>query len=269
MGKKLEVKSGDRYWRLTIIEEVEPYIYSSGYKERMVKCRCDCGNPTIVRLKDLRSGKTQSCGCLQFKTNKYDLSGEYGIGYTSNTNEPFYFDLEDYELIKDYCWHISKGYVTTLDRTTGKRILLHRLVMHPENDEVVDHINRDKLDNRKANLRVCTSSDNAKNRGTRKNNVSGVTGVIWNKQASKWEARINMRGKRIHLGVFTDINEAIKVRIHSELEMFGEYAPTYNYFTEEQRKAILSDRIPSEEMVKILNQKSIDKQYPACYNKDK
>ena len=260
MGKKLEVKSGDRYWRLTIIEEVTSYIYSSGYKERMVKCRCDCGSPTIVRLKDLRSGKTQSCGCLQFKTNKYDLSGEYGIGYTSNTNEPFYFDLEDYELIKDYCWHISnKGYVTTLDRTTGKRILLHRLVMHPENDEVVDHINRDKLDNRKANLRVCTSSDNAKNRGTRKNNVSGVTGVIWNKQASKWQAIINVSGKRKHLGYFTDINEAIRVRIHSELEMFGEYAPTYNYFTEEQRKAILNDRIPSEEMVKILNQKSIDK----------
>ena len=269
MGKKLEVKSGDRYWRLTIIEEVEPYIYSSGYKERMVKCRCDCGNPTIVRLKDLRSGKTQSCGCLQFKTNKYDLSGEYGIGYTSNTNEPFYFDLEDYELIKDYCWHISKGYVTTLDRTTGKRILLHRLVMHPENDEVVDHINRDKLDNRKANLRVCTSSDNAKNRGTRKNNVSGVTGVIWNKQASKWEARINMSGKRIHLGAFTDINEAIRVRIHSELEMFGEYAPTYNYFTEEQRKAILNDEVSSEEIVKLLNQKSVDKQQSECYTKDR
>ena len=259
MGRKIEVKSGDKYGRLTILEEVQPHTYPNGYKERMVKCRCDCGSPTIVRLKDLRSGKTQSCGCLQFKTNKYDLSGEYGSGYTSNINEPFYFDLEDYELIKDYCWHISKGYVMTLDRTTGKRILLHRLVMHPEKDEVVDHINRDKLDNRKANLRVCTSSDNAKNRGTRKNNVSGVTGVTWNKQASKWEARINMSGKRIHLGAFTDINEAIRVRIHSELEMFGEYAPTYNYFTEEQRKAILSDRMPSEEMVKILNQKSIDK----------
>ena len=269
MGRKIEVKNGDTYGRLTILEEVTSYIYSSGYKERMVKCRCDCGSPTIVRLKDLRSGKTQSCGCLQFKTNKYDLSGEYGIGYTSNTNEPFYFDLEDYDKIKDYCWCIDNGYVVSTDRTTGKKVQLHRLIMHPEKDEDIDHINRNKLDNRKANLRVCTSSDNAKNRGTRKNSVSGVTGVTWNKQASKWEARINMSGKRIHLGLFTDINEAIRVRIRSELEMFGEYAPTYNYFTEEQRKAILSDSIPSEEIVKILNQKGIDKQYSTCYNKDR
>ena len=43
------------------------------------------------------------------KYNKYDLSGEYGIGWTSNTNQEFYFDLEDYDKIKDYCWIYNKG----------------------------------------------------------------------------------------------------------------------------------------------------------------
>ena len=278
MGKKLEVKSGDRYGRLTVIEEVEPKIYSSGYKERRFKCQCDCGNTTIVTLKKLRNGHTSSCGCLQkqkaseanSKVNKFDLSGEIGIGYTSK-GERFLFDKEDFELIKDYCWYINNnhGYVRTTDKITGKRILLHRLVMHPKKEENVDHINHDKLNNCKSNLRVCTSSNNAKNRSANKNSVSGVTGVVWKKRENKWVAQINVGGKYMHLGYFALKEEAIRARIKAELEFYKEYAPTYNYFTREQIQAILNDEMPSEEIVKILNQKGIDKQYSECYNKDR
>ena len=96
--KKIEVKSGDRYGMLTVLEEVAPYVAPSGEKKRRVKCKCDCRGTTIVRIDSLRKGDTLSCGCLQkqkvsevsSKTNKYDLSGECGIGYICN-GDAFYF----------------------------------------------------------------------------------------------------------------------------------------------------------------------------------
>ena len=74
--------------------------------------------------------------------NVYDLSGEYGIGYTLK-GEPFWFDLEDYDLIKDYCWHYTqKGYLEATNAETRKAIKLHRLVMGVINPKVqVDHKN--------------------------------------------------------------------------------------------------------------------------------
>ena len=274
--KKIEIKNGDRYGRLTIIEEVEPYIRPSGCKVRVFKCKCDCGNPTVVDLNSLRSGNTASCGCLQkqrvseanSKANEYNLTGEIGIGYTSN-GEQFLFDKEDYKLIKNYCWCINEGYVAAKERSTGKYIRLHSLIMHPGKNEVVDHINHDTRNNCKNNLRICSQANNAKNTSRKKNNTSGISGVTWHKQRNKWQANINVSGRRIHLGVFTSKADAIRTRVKAELEFYKEYAPTYNYFTREQRKAILNDEMPSEEIVKLLNQKSIDKQYSTCYNKDR
>ena len=78
-------------------------------------CRCDCGNVKSIR-RDTLLNNIISCGCktkeLRYLANKkyntYDLTGEYGIGWTSNTNEEFYFDLEDYDKIKEYCWARNK-----------------------------------------------------------------------------------------------------------------------------------------------------------------
>ena len=118
------------------------------------------------------------------KYNQYDLSGEYGIGWTSNTNKEFYFDLEDYDKIKNYCWreYTQKdcGHVTlrTRDRESGKNIMMHWLVF----EKYCDHINRNPLDNRKSNLRSATAKENARNCSVAKNNTSGVIGVTWNKR---------------------------------------------------------------------------------------
>ena len=83
--------------------------------EKRWVCQCSCSTSKTIEVTGsrLRSGETRSCGCLQKelarkrveKENKYDLiSCDYGIGYTTNTNEPFYFDLEDYDKIKKYHW---------------------------------------------------------------------------------------------------------------------------------------------------------------------
>jgi hypothetical protein len=76
----------------------------------------------------------------------------------------------------------------------------------------VDHINHQRDDNRIANLRLATNTENGRNRSLSTNNTSGVTGVYWEKREGKWRATIKANGKRIHLGCFYNIECAIAAR---------------------------------------------------------
>lgn len=105
--------------RLTVIKQDEDYISPNSERKAQWLCECSCEehNKIVVLGTLLKRGVIRSCGCLHreqaaingknnHKTNVYDLTHEYGIGYTSK-NEQFLFDIEDYELIKDYCWHYN------------------------------------------------------------------------------------------------------------------------------------------------------------------
>ena len=224
--------TGQKFGRLTVIRKAE------NPSEAHIKwlCECECGNFITTRGTSLRSGITKSCGCLvsdkirecnkaNKKCNVYDLTGDYGIGYASNTNEPFYFDLEDYDKIKDYYWSANTdGYMySTCD---DEYILMHRLIIDENNPEMqVDHFNRNRKDNRKENLKSVTPQHNNWNRGMNQNNKSGVTGVRWNKEAQKWVAYI----MRKHLGTFNRFEDAVKARKKAEQKYFGEYS--YNNIT--------------------------------------
>ncbi len=82
----------------------------------------------------------------------------------------------------------------------------------------IDHINRVKDDNRLSNLRSVTKTENLKNMPKFKNNTSGVTGVHWSKLSGKWSAYIQLEGKRMHLGFFTDKSDAIAARKAAEIK---------------------------------------------------
>ena len=154
------------------------------------------------------------------KYNTYDLTGEYGIGYTSK-GEEFYFDLEDYDKVKDYCWNKHKEYIAT--RNVSGYILFHRLVMGISDENIaVDHINHNKSDNRKNNLRFVTDSQNSMNRCISSHNTSGITGV--NKCNGKWTARIGVNTKRIFLGNYDNFFEAVKARKEAEEKYYKEYS---------------------------------------------
>ena len=166
------------------------------------------------------------------KYNIYDLSGEYGIGYTRK-GEKFYFDLEDYDKIKDYCWHLHithNGYKQLRAKIPGegKHIYMHILLGY----KGYDHIDRNPLNNRKDNLRQATITENARNRSRYKNNTSGFIGVFWDKKKSKWCANIAVDKKHKHLGYFNNKNDAIKVRLEAEAKYFKEFAPQKNLFEE-------------------------------------
>ena len=152
------------------------------------------------------------------KYNKYDLkSFEYGIGYTLK-GEEFYFDLEDYDKIKDYCWHINKKYACT--KYKNNRIMMHRLIMNCPKDKVVDHINGNTLDNRKSNLRICTQHENSYNKVKGKNNTSGYKGVSWDKNANKWSVRLHNK----YLGLYNSLEEAVKVSKEFDKNEYGEFS---------------------------------------------
>ena len=230
--------------RLTVLYQTEDHISSGGQHFARWMCQCSCNEKNIfpVRQEYLRSGHTKSCGCLvddtvarprpdRRKLNTYDLSGEYGIGWTHNTNREFYFDLEDYDKIKNYCWRedISpNGYSMLKTRVEDKQVLMHNLLGFIN----YDHKNRNSLDNRKSNLRQCTVVENCRNRSKRSDNTSGVIGVTWHKPLQKWRATINLNKKLTHIGYYTNKNDAIVARLKAEFEHYGEFAPQKNLFQE-------------------------------------
>jgi len=234
---KAEDLTGQKFNRLTVIKRVDK---PETRKNRGVYwlCKCDCGNERlpIASTGELKSNNTKSCGCLNIeriiernkinkkKYNTYNLTGEYGIGYTDRGKE-FYFDLEDYNKIKDYCWHIDgKGYVIN-SKNKNEKICFHRLVTDCEDDKIVDHKNGHKTrnDNRKNNLRKCDYLENAWNRKISINNTSGCTGVDYIKNQNKWRTSIVVNKEQINIGVFNTIDEAIEARGLAEDKYYGEF----------------------------------------------
>lgn len=229
--------------RIVVLQQIEDYVSPSGkhYSQWLCECMCDEHNRFVALGQDIRDGGTKSCGCLQEelglrrkKYNTYDLSGEYGIGWTSNTNEEFYFDLEDFDKIKDYCWSVgnrNKNYkrIVSYDNISSKGILLHSLIT---GYKLCDHINRDTFDNRKSNLREVTHQENMRNHSIRCDNVSGFTGVYFQKARNKWRSQIEIDGRSKHLGCFENKEDAIRARLKAEAKYYGEFAPQRHLFEE-------------------------------------
>lgn len=219
------------FGRLKVIKRVEDYISPKGKHNPQWLCQCECGSPPkIVSGNSLKQGLIKSCGCLQkeiarnlkkseIKTNKYDFKTDYVVGYDSN-NKQFYFDLEEYNKIKDYYWYVeTNGYVRCL--RDGKKIYLHRLIMQCPSNLCVDHINHKPNDNRKCNLRIVTKQQNNQNKIP--NTASMVSGVYQDERNGKWYARITVNYKSISLGTFDKIEDAINARKEAEIKYFGEY----------------------------------------------
>lgn len=244
MVKVKEDLTERQFGRLTVICQAEDYVAPSTgkhYARWLCECSCDEHNRVIADSVSLKNGKTVSCGCVKKekaaqhckdmrKTNTYDLSGRYGIGWTSNTNQEFYFDLEDYDAIKNYCWSekiYSDGYRVLCSRDkNGKIVKMTSLLGF----KYYDHEDRNPLNNRKSNLRLATSSDNMSNRSVFKNNKSGITGVWWDKKRNYWRAYIRKDNKQYHLGIFVSKQDAIIARLRAEIKYFGKFAPQKHLF---------------------------------------
>lgn len=124
-------------------------------------------------------------------------------------------DKDDYESVKDIKWFFDGRYAAN---KIGKKIYLHRILMKSPKGEVVDHINGDKLDCRKSNLRICTQQRNTFNRTSlNKNNTSGHIGITWSRDKNKWLTRIMLSNKSKFLGYFEELEDAISARKKGEI----------------------------------------------------
>lgn len=138
-------------------------------------------------------------------------------------------DESDFAKVSQYKWRacvVTGGvYAVTWMRINnkGSHVYLHRYLLDfPVSD--VDHENRNTLDNRRANLRIATKSQNQFNKNLNKNNSSGFKGVSFNKAAQKYKAYIKHNRKLLYLGLFSTAEEAAGAYNEKAKELFGEFA---------------------------------------------
>ena len=133
-------------------------------------------------------------------------------------------DLDDLETVKQYHWYLDqKGYVAAkgIDGSKYPREI-HRLIMNNPKGMIVDHINRDKLDNRKSNLRICTTKENNRNKSLNSNNKTGYKGV----SPCLYKVSISKDGITYNLGKFNSKEQAARAYDRKAIELYGEFACT-------------------------------------------
>lgn len=136
-------------------------------------------------------------------------------------------DDEDFDWLNQWAWSLSPygyAYRSSWDskrkRTTN--VLMHREIMQPSGKMVVDHINGNKLDNRRQNMRICTQAQNVMNQKKRLNNTSGFKGVT--KVGDKWRSQIAVDNEDTYIGMFATPEEAALAYDTEARRIHGEYA---------------------------------------------
>lgn len=184
----------------------------------------------------------------------------------SNKNKEFLncvIDTEDYDKVKDIHWRLDKrNYPINNTRSNDKNLYIYRNILDNYNtDDVIDHINRNPLDNRKCNLRITDKYNNDLNRGLKSDNTSGITGVCWHKKLSKWRVRVNYLKKEINIGYFDKFIDAVKMRLIYEWYYFDCYSSHYNNKNnkmeiqfinlDNNKNTFMSFKIPSTKSVSV------------------
>lgn len=133
-------------------------------------------------------------------------------------------DFDDLVYVLGFKWCVLQSGKRQYASTTvdSKTRLLHRAIMRPRPDQVVDHINGDTLDNRKSNLRVCSTSQNSKNRAH--TGPTPYKGVSWMNSKGAWRARIKVEYKEIHLGLFDSAEDAATAYNFAAYELHRDFA---------------------------------------------
>lgn len=189
-GKKLTIELIQHY-----VSKTDEILLSNSYlgSNQKLNFACKYGHTYSVRWQDFKKGFR--CKHCSMGFNKYvykDTYCELHIIYKNET-KIVYIDSEDVELVSKYKWRINNsGYASaTINR---KMLLMHRLIMGENSELTVDHINRNRLDNRKSNLRLVTRLMQAHNKTKRLDNKTGRTGVSYHKKSNSYLAKLTYKG---------------------------------------------------------------------------
>lgn len=133
-------------------------------------------------------------------------------------------DDENFDWLNQWKWSISHTYASrTMYKPSKKSIRMHQLVLKVKKGQIIDHINHNTLDNRWENLRVCSAKENQYNSSIRKTNKTGFKGVSIH-SSGKYEARIGVNGRKLHLGLFLKAKDAAKVYSQAVLKYHAKFA---------------------------------------------
>lgn len=237
------LKNGDTFGDLTIdsVEESSKFdddgksVWPTKWK---YWCVCKCGNRRLVDKDKLTQGRALHCGCQswgQQKLNRIEECGDLIKLYASNNDKIFsIIDKNVYHKVKQYCWHITtNGYFRTMglknfkddylpkEFSGGSSFGLHNYLIGRFNDLDVDHINKNRLDNRITNLRTIPRIDNTRNRRIQ----NAEYGITYDKERNKWYVQIGVNYKNVYIGRYASKAEAIKARKEAEEKYFGEANP--------------------------------------------
>ena len=156
--------------------------------------------------------------------NEYTVNGDVTV-VTDSKGNTFLIDTEDIPRIEKYTWGIydDRGYV--IGFVNGKNVRLHRFIMGIVDDKelMIDHINHKRNDNRKANLRICTSQENNRNKNSK---------GYYNKCNGRYEVRLVVDRKNLYYGCYDTEEQARAVRIMAEKEHFGEFSSNAHLFND-------------------------------------
>lgn len=236
--------TGKKYGRLTVL--------SYSHKEHSHShwlCKCDCGEDVVKSISYLNKSKYLMCDqCMhsytkkdkkvkeksyipfeniayQTKDNSINVKGEFAI-----VNDKIIMDKADLEEILKYKRYISissGGYPYI--NWKGRELFLHRHFVglpqefDKETQLISEHINGNRLDCRRENLRICHKTKNAINCKIYKTNKSGHKGISWNPKLNKWQVNLQYNKKNHYLGVYSNIEDAIKVRKEAEEKYYGDF----------------------------------------------
>jgi len=168
------------------------------------------------------------------------------ITIRTKTGIDFLIDEEDKEKLEGYSWHLQKpgNYMSGAKykgQYKSEHVYLHRIITGAKKGEHVDHINGNKLDNRKSNLRICTQKENNRNTGPRRNKqIPKYKGVYKSRSAIKpYRSQIYSDGIFTHIGLFETAEEAAEAYNEVAKELYGEYAyinKTQEQYAEEETR---------------------------------
>lgn len=210
MGKIVDL-TGQRFGKLVAIK----CVGSAASGGRLWHCECDCGGEGFYTAGSLRSGNRTSCGCNIYPQRIF-MIGEVGICFIKNSGY-FWFDEQDLPLVESRQWSIIKdGYIGGW--ANGNTRKLHRLILGITDPAIiVDHINGDKCDNRRSNLRLATHAQNVQH------STKYIKGYYFNKTTGRYQARIKVNGEFIYLGEYATKDEARAVYFAAQEKYHGMY----------------------------------------------
>lgn len=157
------------------------------------------------------------------RKTKYEVCGDYAKVYLYGDEKYFLCDIEDLDIAKSRSWNVNgKGYAQGWDRVNKRYDRFHKLVFPIRKGYVTDHINRNRLDNRKCNLREVTVLENSHNRNNQQDLVAHCVAMKKNSKGIRYSVQVHTNDyKTKQVGTFDTLEEAIKARDKAYLDIKG------------------------------------------------